>query len=132
MSYNSDNNSNSNKKKFRRNKKLLFENERNNILNNLINFINSSKDGEFIFLIDLQNNHDLIKYIDDNIDNIKKFYRCSSWGYFISENDGQQGNHITLLRAILKDHKYQIYRKDITAEKNNVKKRYTTIKFIQN
>lgn len=132
MYYNNNNSDNDScdKKKLRRNKKLLFENERNDILNNLINFINSSKDGEYIFLIDLQNNHDLMKYINDNIENIKKYYRCSSWGFFIAENNNQQGDKITLLKAILKDHKYQIYRKDITAEKNYVKKRYTTIKLI--
>lgn len=133
MSYNNDSDNNSSdKKKLRRNKKILFENERNEILNNLINFLNSSKDGEYIFLIDLQNNTQLIKYINDNIDNIKKYYRCSSWGYFIAENNNQQGDEITLLKAILKDHGYEIYRKDITAEKNNIKKRYTTIRLIQN
>ena len=133
MSYNNDSDNNSSdKKKLRRNKKLFFENERNEILNNLINFINSSKDGEYIFLIDLQNNTQLIKYINDNVDNIKKYYRCSSWGYFIAENNNQQGDEITLLKAILKDHGYEIYRKDITAEKNNIKKRYTTIRLIQN
>ena len=133
MSYNNDSDNNSSdKKKLRRNKKLLFENERNEILNNLVNFLNSSKDGEYIFLIDLQNNTQLIKYINDNVDNIKKYYRCSSWGYFIAENNNQQGDEITLLKAILKDHGYEIYRKDITAEKNNIKKRYTTIRLIQN
>jgi hypothetical protein len=133
MSNKSDSdNISSDKKKLRRNKKLLFENERNEILNNLINFINNSKDGEYIFTIDLHNNTNLTKYINDNIDNIKKYYRCSSWGYFISENNNQQGDIITLLKSILKDHGYEIYRKDITAEKNNIKKRYTTIKLIKN
>jgi hypothetical protein len=126
----SDNLSND-KKKIRRNKKLLFENERNNIANNIINFINGSKDGEYIFLVDLQNNKQLIDYINDNIDNIKKWYRCSSWGFFVSENNNQPGDIITLLKAILKDHNYDIYRKDITAQKNNLKKRYTTIKLIK-
>lgn len=132
MSYNNDSDNNSSdKKKLRRNKKLLFENERNQILNNIINFINNSKDGEYIFLIDLQNNNQLVEYINSNIDNIKKWYRCSSWGYFVAENNNQQGDIITLLKSILKDHDYEIYRKDITAEKNNIKKRYTTIKLIK-
>lgn len=136
MSNTSDNdnhnhNDSDNKKKIRRNKKLLFENERNKILYDLINFINNSKDGEYIFIIDLQNNNQLIKYINDNIDNIKKWYRCSSWGYFVSENNNQQGDEITLLKSILKDHGYSIYRKDITSDKFNEKKRYTTIKLIK-
>jgi hypothetical protein len=132
MSNTSDNDNDSNdKKKIRRNKKLLFDNERNKILNDLINFINNSKDGEYIFVVDLQQNKQLIKYIIDNVDNIKKWYRCSSWGYFVSENNNQQGDEITLLKSILKDHGYNIYRKDITADKYNEKKRYTTIKLIK-
>ena len=122
----------SDKKKLRRNKKVFYENERNNIINDLINFINNSKDGDYIYLIDLYNNENLNIYINNNIDNIKKYYRCSSWGYFISENNNKQGDVITLLKSILKDHGFQIYRKDITAEKNNIKKRYTTIHLIQN
>ncbi len=97
-----DNISNS-KKKIRRNKKLYFEKERNEIVDNLINFINNSKDGEYIFLIDLQHNEQLIKYINDNVENIKKWYRCSSWGYFVSENNNQQSCEITLMKSILKD-----------------------------
>lgn len=125
----SDNNTN-NIKKIRKNKKIFYHNERTEIINNIINFINNSKDGEYIFLIDLYDNKNLIKYINDNINNIKKFYRCSSWGYFVAINNNQQGDVITLLKSILKDHGYEIYRKDITAEKNNIKKRYTTIRII--
>ncbi len=133
MSDNNDSdNISSDKKKIRRNKKIYYNNERNEILNNLIDFINKSKDGENIFLVDLYNNESLKKFIRDNIDNIKKYYRCSSWGYFVAENNNQQGDEITLLKSILKDHGYEIYRKDITAEKNNVKKRYTTIRLINN
>ena len=133
MSDNNDSdNISSDKKKSRRNKKIYYNNERNEILNNLIDFINKSKDGEYIFLVDLYNNECLKKFIRDNIDNIKKYYRCSSWGYFVAENNNQQGDEITLLKSILKDHGYEIYRKDITAEKNNVKKRYTTIRLINN
>lgn len=131
MSNTSDCNSDNNKK-IRRNKKLLYENQRNEIVKNIIDFINNTKDGEYIFVIDLYNNAQLVKYINDNIDNIKKYYRCSSWGYFVAQNNNQQGDIITLLKSILKDHGYQIYRKDITADKNNVKKRYTTIKLIYN
>ena len=132
MSNTSDNdNTSNNKKKLRRNKKIFFEKERIEFVNDLIDFINNSKDGEHIFVIDLQHNKQLIKYINDNIDNIKKWYRCSSWGYFVSSNNNQHGDEITLLKSILKDHGYSIYRKDITADKYDEKKRYTTIKLIK-
>ena len=95
MSHNSDSYSSNYNKKIRRNKKLFYQNQRNDILNNLINFINSSMDGQFIFLIDLYNNQNLQKYIYDNIDNIKKYYRCSTWGYFVALNNNLQGDFIT-------------------------------------
>ncbi len=131
MSMNNDSdNKSSDKKKIRRNKKIYYDNERNEILKNLIEYIEKTKDGEYIFLTDLYNNENLKKYIRDNIENIKKYYRCSSWGYFVAINNNQDGDEITLLKSILKDHGYEIFRKDITAEKNNIKKRYTTIKLV--
>ncbi len=131
MSSNNDSdNKSGDKKKLRRNKKIYYKEERNQILKNLIDYIEKTKDGEYIFLTDLYNNESLKKYIKDNIENIKKYYRCSSWGYFVSINNNQDGDEITLLKSILKDHGYEIFRKDITAEKNNIKKRYTTIKLV--
>ena len=50
---NDSDNISSDKKKLRRNKKVFYENERNKLINDLINFINNSRDGELIFLIDL-------------------------------------------------------------------------------
>lgn len=129
----SDNNSdssknNSDKKKIRRNKKLLFEKERNEILEKLINLINFN-DNNTVLFVQLQDNLELKKYLNDNIDNIKKYYRCSSWGYFVSLNNGEKGDEIVLLKAIFKDHGYVIFSKDITSEYNNVKKRYTKLFF---
>lgn len=112
----------------RRNKKLFYHNERNEILNKLIQLINFNND-KSILLVQLKDNQELINYLTSITDNIKKYYRCSTWGYFVSINNGEIGDKITLLKAIFKDHGYRIFSKDITTEYNNVKKRYTTLYF---
>ncbi len=65
----------------------------------------------------------------NSINDIKKYYRCSSWGYFVSENNDEKGNPISLLRAILKDHGYSIYSKKITCEYDGIKQRYVKLLF---
>ena len=129
MSYNNDNDSdNYDKKKIRRNKKLLFEKERNDILEQLIKLIKFNSDNSILF-IQLQDNLELKKYLKNIIDDIQKIYRCSSWGYFVSLNNGKISDEITLLKAIFKNHGYIIFSKDITTEYNNIKKRYTKLFF---
>jgi len=119
---------NDDKKIIRRNKKLFYHNERNVILNKLIQLINFNDD-KSILLAQLKDNQELINYLTSITDNIKKYYRCSTWGYFVSINNGEIGDEISLLKAIFKDHGYRIFSKDITTEYNNVKKRYTTLYF---
>jgi len=123
-----DNTDKNDKKIIRRNKKLFFHYERNQILNKLIQLINF-KDDKSILLAQLKDNEELINYLNSITDNIKKYYRCSTWGYFVAINNGEIGDEISLLKAIFKDHGYRIFSKDITTEYNNVKKRYTTLYF---
>lgn len=123
-----DNTDKNDKKIIRRNKKLFYHNQRNEILNKLIQLINFNDD-KSILLAQLKDNQELINYLISITDNIKKYYRCSTWGYFVSINNGEIGDEISLLKAIFKDHGYRIFSKDITTEYNNVKKRYTTLYF---
>ena len=123
-----DNTDKNDKKIIRRNKKLFYHNERNEILNKLIQLINFNDD-KSILLVQLKDNQELINYLTSITDNIKKYYRCSTWGYFVSINNKEIGDEISLLKAIFKDHDYRIFSKDITTEYNNVKKRYTTLYF---
>ena len=123
-------NDNTNIKKTRKNKKLFYHNERNQILNKLIQLINFNDDkNKSILLAQLKDNQQLINYLISIVDDIKKYYRCSTWGYFVDINNGEIGDGISLLKAIFKDHSYKIFSKDITTEYNNVKKRYTTLFF---
>lgn len=119
---------NTDKKKTRKNKKLFYHDERNIILNKLIQLINFNND-KSILLAQLKDNQELKNYLISIVDDIKKYYRCSTWGYFVATNNGEIRDEITLLKAIFKDHDYMIFSKDITTEYNNVKKRYTTLFF---
>ena len=119
--------SDENKKKVRRNKKTLYQTERENIIEQLKNLMNIQNNS--ILLIELQNNNELKNKLNHLINDIKKFYRCSTWGYFVSLNNGDKGDEIVLLKAIFKDHNYAIFSKDITCEYNNIKKRYTKLFF---
>lgn len=123
-----DNNSNIEKKKNRRNKKTYYSNEREIIFQQLKTLMNLNKDNS-ILLTELQNNIDLKNKLIDFIDDIKKYYRCCTWGYFVSINNGEKGDEITLLRSIFKDHDYIIFSKDIITEYNGIKKRYTKLYF---
>lgn len=118
--------------KNRRTKKELFEKERNDILTKLNNLIGLNEKNNSILLVELQNNEELKKEIISMIDDIQKYYRCCRWGYFVWENNGRKGDEITLLRAIYKDHDYNILTKNVITEYNGVKTRYVKLFFIKN
>lgn len=128
MSINLINNNNNITKKIRRNKKTFYFNERENIFQQLKNLMDLDDDNT-ILLNKLQDNQELKNKLIELIDDIKKYYRCSTWGYFVSINNGEKGDKITLLRSIFKDHDYKIFSKDIVTEYLGVKKRYTQLFF---
>jgi len=123
-----DNNSNSEKKKIRRNKKTYYSNERNIFFQQLKTLMDLNEDNS-VLLAQLHDNINLKNKLIESNDDIKKYYRCSTWGYFVAVNNGEKGDEITLLRSIFKDHDYQIFSKDIITEYNGVKKRYTKLFF---
>ena len=116
------------KKKNRRNKKIFFEKERNNIFQQIKILMNMDDDNT-ILLVKLQDNQELKNKLNEMSNDIKKYYRCSTWGYFVSINNNEKGYEISLLKAIFKDHDFTIFSKDITSEYNNIKKRYTKLFF---
>ena len=101
-----DNVSNSDKKKIRRNKKTYYSNEREIIFQQLKILMKLNEDNS-VLLTQLHDNIDLINKLIESTDDIKKYYRCSTWGYFIAINNEDKGDEITLLRSIFKDHDYK-------------------------
>ena len=129
MSDNSNESSdNNNIKKIRRNKKTFYFNERENLFQQLKLLMNLNNDNS-ILLAQLHDNVPLKNKLIDSIDDIKKFYRTSTWGFFVCINNGEKGDEITLLKSIFKDHNYTIFSKDIITEYNGIKKRYTKLFF---
>lgn len=135
----SDNNSNNNslssdtcnskKIKIRKNKKQFYAEQRELIIQQLIELAHFDENNT-ILLIELQNNELLKKKLESLVDNIKKYYKCSTWGYFVSINNNKQGDLITLFKAIFRDHNYTIFSKNVICEYNNIKKRYVKLHFL--
>ena len=116
------------KKKNRSDKKKYYLDEREKIISKLIKLSNLDNENSALY-IQLKNNSELKNELKNMILQIKKCYRCSSWGYFVCLKKGVNCDEITLLKAIFKDHGYKIFSKDIVTEYNNEKKRYTKIYF---
>ena len=69
--------------KIRRNKKTFYSNEHDNILQQLINLMDLNNDNT-ILLKKLHDNTELINKLSSITEDIKKYYRCSAWGYFVA------------------------------------------------
>ena len=108
--------------------KTFYSNKRENILQQLKNLMDLNNDNT-ILLNKLQDNQELKNKLIEITDDNKKYYRCSTWGYFVSVNNGEKRDEITLLRSIFKDHDYKIFSKDIVTEYLGIKKRYTLLFF---
>ena len=115
-------------KKSRSDKKNHYLNEREKIISKLIKMSNLDDDNSALY-VQLKSNVDLKNELKNMILEIKKYYRCSSWGYFVSLKKGVNCDEITLLKAIFKDQGYKIFSKDVVTEYNHEKKRYTKIYF---
>jgi len=115
-------------KRIRSNKKIYFTLEREQILNKLLSYINFDNENSVLY-VELQENDTLKREMQNMIDDIKKYYKCSTWGYFVSLKKGKKCQEISLLKAVLKDHEYKIFTKEKVTEYNGVKKKYTKLFF---
>ncbi len=106
-------------------KKNKFQNERNEILNKLKNIINITNDNNKIFYCDI-NNDDIKNQILELKDDIFKYYSITSSAFYNSEknNNNKKSNPLSVIRPIFKQHNYEILSKDVTATRNNIRKRY--------
>ncbi len=121
-----------NDNKIRRNKKQLYDKERNDIINKLNQLIGLNQNNNSVLLQELRDNNELKQELISMKDDIKKYYRCCRWGYFVSENNGKKGDEISLLRAIYKEHNYKIPTQEVLIEYNGIKKKYQKLFFIKN
>jgi hypothetical protein len=128
---NIDDNNSHNNKKVRRNKKQLFVVERKEIIDKLSEIIKLEENKNVVVYDDLVENMELKEYIIENIENIKKYYTCSKWGYFTCQHHGYEKDEVTLTRAIYKDEGYKILSSQKTSTRKNIKKVYTELHFLK-
>ena len=114
--------------RIKRTKKQIYEIDRNNMLNEINTIINFDENNGEFFIVDLKNNTDLINKLNELAnDKIKKWYNCSTWGWYMNKYNNKEHDEVVLLKSIYKSHDYNIYSKSITTEKKGIKKRYTKL-----
>jgi len=117
-----------NNKKTRSSKKICHSVEREKIINKIISLINFDNENSVLY-DQLRDNDTLRNELKNIVGDIKKYYRCSTWGYFVSLKKGEKCDEISLVRPIFKDHGYKIFSKELIVEYKNVKRKYTKLFF---
>jgi len=77
--------SDSSNERKRRTKKELFQKERDEIIENLNKLLGLNKENNSIFYYELENNEKAREYIRNNIENIRKYFKTGTWGYFSND-----------------------------------------------
>lgn len=113
------------KKRNKLTKKQQFKNERDILIDNLNNVIGITKEKKCYFLCELEKNDNIKKYLTDNIEDIKKYYKVGKWGFFSNDMSKGKDNYIGLLRSLYLDSDYEIISKSKIATFDNIKKQYT-------
>lgn len=123
-------NNNDIKKRNKSTKSEKYEEERKILINEISNIIELEKK-EYILMSDIENNDELKNKIKNELESIKKYYRCSTWGYFISErNEQNSGNITSLIKQLYENTGYKIFSKQKKIEEND--KKITVYYFYKN
>ena len=122
-----------NKKKVRRNKKKFYVEERNLLISKLDNLLNIEQNNFAIVYDDLVENTELINFLNDNAEYIKKIYSASAWIYYTAHLHGSvKKNEITLMKSIYKDHGFKFASSSKTILRDNgIKKKCTILHFLK-
>ena len=135
LTSNSDNaNENNKREKRTRNrpsKSERFSEEREELVSELNEIIGLCVNNKII-LHDLENNEILKTYLRENINLIKKIFKCGNWGYFSNDIKKGMGNEISLMRAIYKNSGWEISSRRKMCERNGEKKLHIELHFNKN
>ncbi len=105
-----------------------FKEERQKIVLELEKLMGLTESNRGILLYDLEHNEKLKEYLKEQVENIKKYYKCGTWNYFIQKEENR--DLIGLLKSILKNEKYKLINDKKYIEKNGNKKQYTYLHVI--
>ncbi len=120
--------SDSSNERKRRTKKELFKNERDEIIKNLNELLNLNNKNS-IFYYELENNEKAKEYVRNNIENIRKYFKTGTWGYFSNDPLKGMGNEVGLIRTLYTDCNYDITSKSKTGNFEGTKKQYKLLTF---
>ena len=118
------------KKRNKPTKSEKYEEERKILIDEISNIIELEKK-EYILMSEIENNNTLKNKIKNELESIKKYYRCSTWGYFISErNEPNSGNITSLIKQLYENTGYKIFSKQKIV--NGYNKKVTVYYFNKN
>ena len=87
-------------------KKAEFFTEQHNIIvSKIFEILGINKDKNFFYLLDLDNNEDIRKKIDELIPDVKKYYNYSTWTCFSKPNVKRR--QLSMIKFILKHSGYK-------------------------
>jgi len=109
-------------------KKTRYHLERQNLIKELNEIIGITENNKSVLLYDIERNEKLKDKLRELVPEIKRIYKCGTWGYFKEEIKGG-GNEITLMRSIYNDSDYEITTKQKIIERGNKKIRNTQYHF---
>ncbi len=108
---------NDNKKRNKQTKLERYENERKIFIQELSDILELDNK-EYIIMHDIEKNNTLKKKIDEQKNNIKKYYKCGTWRYFILErtNSNDSTNIVSLIKQLFENSGYKIFSKQKVIE----------------
>lgn len=125
------NTSDSSNERKRRTKKELFKNERDEIIKNLNELLDLNNNKNSVFYYELENNENVKEYVRNNIENIRKYFKTGTWGYFSNDPLKGQGNEVGLIRTLYTDCDYDIISKRKVVKISGEKKQTTELYFVK-
>jgi hypothetical protein len=122
---NSNSSNNSKKTRNKPTKAQTYKEERTKIILELEKLMGLNEKNRGVLLYDMEQNIQLKEYLTQIIPDIKKYYKCGNWNYFIQIEEKR--DIIGLLKSVFKSEEYEFINKKKYLEKNGVKKQYTQI-----
>lgn len=113
-------------------KKQQFVKERQELINRLNNILGINNKNNTFYLYDVENSQEIKDKIKDLVEDIKKYFKCGTWNYFIATNGGEEAREIGLIRAIYRDEEIILTKKEKNIERNGTKVRSVQYFLIKN
>lgn len=88
-------------------KDIIYDAEKKEVLNALLNILEITKENNVFYISDIEKDNSKINKILELELDVKKYFRCGSWSYFTKPSTCKW---LSLVKAIVKDMKGEISR----------------------